>query len=63
MQGWTLALIAAAACGAGAAPAVRCPTEHEIRSAEISASSMTNSPEQRRAMWQAVENMRACGRR
>lgn len=44
-------------------PAEHCPTAHEIRDAEVSASSITLSAEEREARWRAIERMRACGRR
>lgn len=47
----------------GMAPAPRagrCPTPHEIRNAEVSASSRSLSPEQARGLWRKVEDMRAC---
>ena len=50
---------------AGTAPRrpERCPTPHEIRDAETSASSITISEEQKRALWRKVEDMRNCGKR
>lgn len=45
------------------APVARCASDHEIRDAETSASSMMLSEDQRREKLKRIEEMRACKRR
>lgn len=49
--------------GTARAPSGPCPTAHEIRSAEISATSMTVGDAERAERLRAVTEMRKCGRR
>lgn len=44
-------------------PQDRCPTEHEIRDAEVSASSITLSPAERTERMRQIKVMRACKQR
>lgn len=43
-------------------PAARCPSQHEIRNAITSASSMTLGERERAERWKAIRSMQECGK-
>lgn len=48
--------------GAAPASAARCPSQHEIKDAITSASSITLSERERAERWKVIRDMQACGK-